>query len=334
MTLHTLEPTLATLHGHFSRELPPVLRIASGDRVRFRTLDVRWGTFEHPDPFAPAPPWPDRDLERDPGHAMCGPVWIEGAHAGMTLEVRVIELRTGTLGLVGAGRLPTRPMRPELDGSAAACGALGARSRRRLARNARGDRVVRPFLGIMGMPPDEPGRHSTTPPRACGGNIDCKELVAGSTLFLPIPVDGALFSAGDGHAIQGDGEVAGPALECPMERAELEFHVRPELKLARPRAHTPPGWITFGFHDNLDEATAIALSDMLDLLDELRGGAAGGAGAGVAGRGPARHADREWRARRARDRVARSAGGAGLAPALPRRAPPRAGRAAGRGYSW
>jgi acetamidase/formamidase len=131
---------------------------------------------------------------------------------------------------------------------------------------------MRPFLGIMGMPPGEPGRHSTTPPRACGGNIDCKELVVGSSLYLPIPVDGALFSTGDAHALQGDGEVAGPALECPMERAELEFVLHPDLHLARPRAHTPAGWVTFGFDADLDEAMAVALSDMLDLLVELGGG--------------------------------------------------------------
>ena len=95
MTLHALEPTLATLHGHFSRELPPVLTIASGDRVRFRTLDVRWGRFEHDQPFEAAEAFPGRDLERDPGHALCGPVWIEGARAGMALEVRVISLRVG-----------------------------------------------------------------------------------------------------------------------------------------------------------------------------------------------------------------------------------------------
>jgi acetamidase/formamidase len=95
--------------------------------------------------------------------------------------------------------------------------------------------------------------------------------VAGTTLYLPIPVDGALFSAGDGHALQGDGEVAGPALECPMEAAELEFHLRPELALARPRAHTPRGWITFGFSESLDDATVLALADMLELLDERLG---------------------------------------------------------------
>ena len=81
-----------------------------------------------------------------------------------------------------------------------------------------------PFLGVLGMPPDEPGVHSTIPPRRCGGNIDCKELVAGTTLFLPIPVDGALFSAGDGHAAQGDGEVSGTAIESPVEATA---HARP-----------------------------------------------------------------------------------------------------------
>ncbi len=274
MTAHALEPTAATLHGHFSRELPPVLRIAPGDRVTFRTLDVGWGCFENPDPFAPATPWPHRDPERDPGHAIVGPVWIEGARKGMTLEVRVLALRTGTWGWTSAGGAPT-PTNTRLGLAG------GERHTERwaldpdagLGRNARGERVrLRPFMGILGMPPDEPGRHSTVPPRACGGNIDCRELVEGSRLLLPIPVDGALFSTGDGHAVQGDGEVAGPALECPMERAELGFDLRPDLRLERPRAHTPAGWITFGFDPDLDEAMAVALSDMLDLIVELRGG--------------------------------------------------------------
>ena len=272
-TLHNIEPARETLHGHFSRELTPVLRIASGDRVAFRTLDVNWDCFEKADPFGPATPWPHRDAERDPGHALCGPVWIEGARAGMTLEVRVLSLRTGSWGLSAAGG-PATPLNVRL-------GVAGAPRHfthwaldpdAGFATNARGQRVrMRPFMGILGMPPDEPGRHSTVPPRACGGNIDCKELVAGSHLFLPIPVDGALFSTGDAHAVQGDGEVAGPALECSADRVELEFQVHPELRLARPRAHTPAGWITFGFDEHLDEAMAVALSDMLDLLVERRG---------------------------------------------------------------
>ena len=273
MRTHEIEPTLATLHGHFSRELPPVLTIQPGDRVRFRTLDVGWGAFENPDPFGEAPRLPGRDLERDPGHAICGPVAIEGAKQGMALEVRVVELRTGTWGWTAAGgrstewhdrlglaTLPAHFLRFALDPDAGT-----ARTRDGL------ELPLQPFLGIMGMPPDEPGRHSTVPPRPCGGNLDCRELVAGSTLWLPIPVDGALFSAGDGHALQGDGEVAGPALECPMERAVLEFHLRPDLRLSRPRAHTPAGWVTFGFDRDLEVATRDALSDMLDLVVEHAG---------------------------------------------------------------
>ena len=110
--------------------------------------------------------------------------------------------------------------------------------------------ALQPFLGVMGMPPDEPGEHSTIPPRACGGNLDCRELVSGSTLYLPIAVDGALFSCGDGHAAQGDGEVSGTAIECPMERAELTFGLaelaaddadRPHARgLDHPRPRTRP----------------------------------------------------------------------------------------------
>ena len=118
----------------------------------------------------------------------------------------------------------------------------------------------------MGMPPPESGIHSTQPPRVWGGNIDCKELGAGSTLFLPIPVDGALFSAGDCHARQGDGEVSQLAIECPLERAELTLSVRDDLPLTTPVAWTPAAWLTFGFDENLDEAAATATDAMLDLM--------------------------------------------------------------------
>jgi acetamidase/formamidase len=128
--------------------------------------------------------------------------------------------------------------------------------------------ALRPFMGVMGMPPDEPGRHPTDPPRFCGGNIDCKELVAGSTLYLPITVPEALFSVGDGHAVQGDGEVSGVAIECPMERVDLTFHLRHDMRLTTPRATTSTGWITLGFHENLHEASLIALEAMLDLMGE------------------------------------------------------------------
>ena len=108
------------------------------------------------------------------------------------------------------------------------------------------------------MPPPEPGVHSTIPPRRWGGNIDCKELVAGATLYLPIPVDGALFSAGDGHAAQGDGEVCGTAIEAPVT-AQVTLDVRDDLALDWPIARTEEAWLTFGFDETLDGAAQIAV---------------------------------------------------------------------------
>ena len=126
-------------------------------------------------------------------------------------------------------------------------------------------------MGVMGMPPAEPGIHSTVPPRVTGGNIDCKELLPGSTLYLPIAVEGGLFSTGDGHAAQGDGEVSGTGIECPIDRVELGFTLRTDLALKAPRANTAAGWITFGFDADLDEAMAMALDGMLDLMGEQYG---------------------------------------------------------------
>jgi acetamidase/formamidase len=124
-------------------------------------------------------------------------------------------------------------------------------------------------MGIMGMPLDQPGIQSTFPPTRCGGNLDCRELTEGTALFLPIAVDGALFSTGDGHAVQGDGEVAGPALNCPME-VVMEFQLHPELRLSLPRARlASSGWLTFGFSRTLDEAAAIATVEMVKLMGEL-----------------------------------------------------------------
>jgi acetamidase/formamidase len=122
----------------------------------------------------------------------------------------------------------------------------------------------------MGVAPAEAGVHATTPPRIWGGNIDCKELVAGTTLYLPIGVDGARFSVGDGHGLQGDGEVCGTAIECPMTRVDLTFKVI-DRPLKAPRAKTADAWITFGFDPDLDRASTMALNGMLDLIQEQHG---------------------------------------------------------------
>jgi acetamidase/formamidase len=271
MSRHTIEPTKETLHGHYSRDLLPILTIASGDTVLYRTLGAGWHTFDNPNPFERAPKFPDHNRERDPGHALCGPIAIAGARAGMTLEVRLNEIRTGNWGWSTGGGFPSEWN--EWLGLADAPEWVlrwSLNPDTNIATNQFGQTVrMRPFMGNLGMPPDEPGRHSTYPPRFCGGNIDCKELIAGSRIFLPITVDGGLFSIGDGHAVQGDGEVSGPALECPMERVAVEVHLHPELKLTMPRAVTPIGWVTFGFHENLNEAAMIALDGMLNWMSEL-----------------------------------------------------------------
>jgi acetamidase/formamidase len=268
MATFTLDPEPTTLHGHYSPNLPPVLTIQPGDTVQFRTLDADWSSFDHTDPFT-QPPKVAHDRERDPGHALCGPVAIMGARPGMTLVVRLTEIRPAGRGFSTAGGfvsywnerfgLTAEPewfvrwrLDPDTD---TATSQYGQQLR------------MRPFIGNLGMPPAASGRHSTFPPRFCGGNLDCKELVAGSTLYLPIPVVGGLFSLGDGHALQGDGEVAGPALECPMERVVVTFDLRDDLPLRMPQADTPAGWITFGVAADLDEAAWLALEGMLDMLE-------------------------------------------------------------------
>ena len=160
---------------------------------------------------------------------------------------------------------------------------------------------LRPFLGVMGMPPFEPGVYPTAPPRISGGNLDCAELVAGTTLLLPIPVDGALFSAGDCHARQGDGEVSQLAIECPAERVELTLELRDEPVLAGPVAWTPQAWIALGLDEDLDEAAALAVDGMLDLMiPRARRRPPGGAGLRERRRRPARDAARQRRPRRPR----------------------------------
>ncbi len=263
---HAVEPAVDTVHYDFSREREPILEIESGDAVVFRTLDA--GAYAEP---RLAKDWETPRVEgAGAGHALCGPIRINGARAGQTLAVEFKEIRPASWGWTGGGGFDS-PLNERLKLTDEPWSFLQwtLDADEGTAVNQYGHIVdLRPFMGVIGMPPDEPGHHSTTPPRPCGGNIDCKELRADSTLYLPIAVDGALFSIGDGHGRRGDGEVSGMAIECPMDRVEVTLTVVDDPKLTMPRARTDEGWLTFGFHEKIDEAIAIALEQMLDLLVE------------------------------------------------------------------
>jgi len=227
------------VRGWFSRDFEPAETIEPGGSVSFQVPNAGW--FWDPD-IEPERP-------EGAGHALHGPVEVRGARAGQTLVVRIDEIVPRSWGRTWAtGETFTW----SLEGDWWRLGERRVRSA--------------PFLGVIGMPPPSPGLHSTTPPRRWGGNIDCKELVAGTVLYLPIPVDGALLMAGDGHGAQGDGEVSGTAIECPLERATLTLDVD-DRELRSPIARTADAWLAFGFDGDLDDAAEQALATMLDLME-------------------------------------------------------------------
>jgi acetamidase/formamidase len=230
-------------YGLFSRDYEPAATVDPGEELTFSARNAGWY-------------WdPDDEPERPEGggHALEGPFEVRGARAGQTLVVHVDEVVPRGWGLTWANG---EQFEWRLDRDTWRLGEWRVASA--------------PFLGVIGMPPPEPGEHSTTPPRKWGGNIDCKELVAGTQLWLPVPVDGALVMAGDGHGAQGDGEVSGTAIECPLERVVLRFELH-DLELRSPLARVDGAWLAFGFDEDLDLAAEQATATMLDLMERELG---------------------------------------------------------------
>jgi acetamidase/formamidase len=269
MTTHRLEPTPETTADVLSREHRPVLFIEAGDTVIVQSLDAAGYLGRQTFPGEEQPMM----YPAYRGHCLTGPIFVNGAQPSDVLALRLVSLRPDTWGWTVAAALDTPVTRRlgladgppswllwELDPDAgkATCHSGFARS-------------IAPFLGVMGMPPDEAGEHSTIPPRAAGGgNIDCKELVAGSTLYLPVTVPGALLYLGDGHAAQGDGEVGGTAIECPMT-TEAVVSLVADRPVGTIHAETPGGRITFGFSADLNAAMGDALDAMTCWLQALLG---------------------------------------------------------------
>jgi acetamidase/formamidase len=267
MTEHTLEPAPDTTADVFSRELPPVLSVDPGDTVVVRSLDAA-GCLQrqrHPGDRPPVM------FSADRGHCLTGPVEVRGAKPGDVLAVQLAALRPADWGwTVSAARDTPLTRRLGLHEGPPSWLLWDIDAEAGTAASNYGHTVaIAPFLGVTGVAWDEPGEHSTIPPRAVGGgNIDCKELVAGSTLFLPVTVPGALLSLGDGHAAQGDGEVAGTAIECGMT-TEVRLELVTDPPVPGVHAVTPAGRITFGFSPDLNEAMGDALEAMLTWLQAL-----------------------------------------------------------------
>ena len=274
MVTHYFEPDNVTLHGSFARDMTPIAIVDPGDTVIYQTLDASW--IKEFDSTLSEPPsiradlgeyWRPRESPRDDGHALIGPIAIRGARPGKMLAIRVNRVIPGSWGWVSpwfGSPIQDKKNMPiilwELDAD------------RMIGRNSLGHTVaLEPFMGVMGMPLDEPGFQSTTPPRMTGGNIDCKELVVGSTLYLPIDIQGGLFSVGDGHARQGDGEIGGTAIECPMELVDLTFDLIDEPIINTAYANTPRGWLTFGFDEELQVAHDKALLAMQNFIMKFYG---------------------------------------------------------------
>lgn len=266
MAEHRLDPTPDTVTDVFSRDLPPVLTVDPGDTLVVRSLDASGYLEPQRKPGEQVP----KMIAEARGHCLAGPIAVRGARPGMMLAVRLESLRPDDWGWTVAAALDNKlNQRLGVAGGPPSWLLWDVDADAGTARNDRGLSVdIAPFLGVVGLPPAEPGEHSTVPPRATGGNIDCKELVAGSTLYLPVAVPEALLCVGDGHSRQGDGEVSGTAIECAMTTTfTVDLVTEPPVPTAH--AVTPAGRITFGFDADLNEATAQALDAMLGWLQSL-----------------------------------------------------------------
>ncbi len=272
MSHHWLSATEQTVKlGLIDRTDPPVLSIESGDEVSIETWSG-WGnsvdeTTSLEDVMIKAATL----AERGP-HDLTGPIGVSGARPGQVLRVDVVELRPAphasnliVPGEVGVGLLPDLFPDGALRHYTLDLETMSVELAPGLTA------PLAPFLGFMAVAPPDDGPHNSIPPGRHGGNIDLKDLVVESTLYLPIFNDGAMFYAGDGHALQGNGEVDVSALEVGFEEARVRLTVldRPAFEL--PRAETPSAWITLGFGDSLDQAARQATREMIGLIVELTG---------------------------------------------------------------
>jgi acetamidase/formamidase len=277
-TVHRLPATPATVaYGYYWSEATPALRIRSGDIVDVETMLTNTPAGLERIGVRPEDvPRNLRDIVREDtgslkgpgGHILTGPIYVEGADSGDVLEVRVqrvtLPISYGYNGCSGFVR--------ELCGEQRVSTLIHLDRKKMTAEVAPGIVVpLRPFFGSVGVAPAPAlGRVSSNPPSRHAGNLDNKELVAGTTLYIPVFVKGALLELGDGHAAQGDGEVDQTAIETNLE-GRIQVVVRKDMKLEWPRIETPTHWITMGTDTSLVVATKTAVKEMVRFLQETKG---------------------------------------------------------------
>ena len=276
--VHVLMPTPRTVaFGYYDGAAAPVLRVRSGDEVEIGTLVTSSPTRLEQAGVPAAEIQPslraiyDSVKERGPGgHILTGPIYVEGADSGDVLEVRIRSIDLA-IHYAYNGFGPRRGFLPE-DYDYARTKIIPLDRQRMVARFAPNIEIpLRPFFGSIGVaPPRTMGRISSGPPGIHAGNLDNKELVAGTTLYIPVYVPGALLEVGDGHAGQGNGEVDITALETSLT-GRLQLIVRKDLHLAMPRAETPTHWITMGIDTNLTAATRQAVREAINFIATTKG---------------------------------------------------------------
>ena len=274
----TLKATTKTVAwGYYDAKAAPVLRVKSGDTVEIETLitnspmrledagvppdQIQPSLRELYDPTKGVPA-----KDKGPGgHILTGPIYIEGAEIGDVLEVKILAIKLAipyAYNAFGAGRgyLPD-------DYPYSKIKIIPLDEKRMVAKFAPGIEIpLHPFFGSMGdAPPESAGRFNSAPPWVMAGNLDNKDLVAGTTLYIPVHAPGGLFEVGDGHAGQGDGEVDITALETSLV-GTFQFIVRKDMHLKWPRAETPTHYITMGLNDDLNACATLAVREMIDFL--------------------------------------------------------------------
>ncbi len=270
---HLLQSSPETVHwGFFYGGLKPVLTIDPGDQV---VIECVSGNPERPPPaeykILPELKQIHEKAKRGTGnHILTGPIYVNGAAVGDVLEVKILEIDLRQDWGFNGYR-PYVGTVPE-DFPSSGMIQIHLDNDTKMATMPWGMKVpIKPFFGQLAVqPPEAFGRQNSKEPREFGGNIDCKDLVAGSTIYLPVWNEGALFSTGDGHAAQGHGEVNGTAIETCL-KGKFEFNLHKGLGWTLPRGETPTHYITFGLDTDLDDAARTAVKQMINWIVTLTG---------------------------------------------------------------